>query len=121
MHTHHEVRHFPYNTHQLYAMVADVAAYPKFLPWCKAARILESHPDHLVAELKIAYKGISESYTSRVHLCPPQNGTAEIRVELIRGPFEHLFNLWQLIIQQLPFNSIKNSLNLFFCGKKIHS
>ena len=36
---HVEQRIVPYSTSQLYALVADVGAYPRFLPWCVGARV----------------------------------------------------------------------------------
>ena len=39
MPTHHEVKPVPYSADQMYALVADVEKYPKFLPWNAAARI----------------------------------------------------------------------------------
>ncbi|NBR33751.1 MAG: type II toxin-antitoxin system RatA family toxin, partial [Rhodobacteraceae bacterium] len=34
MPTHSETRSLPYSAQQMYDLVADVASYPKFLPWC---------------------------------------------------------------------------------------
>ena len=39
MTTHHETKILPYTAEQMYALVADVESYPKFLPWNSAARI----------------------------------------------------------------------------------
>ena len=44
MPTHHEVKRLPYSAAQMYDLVADVAAYPKFLPWNSAARIRSRTP-----------------------------------------------------------------------------
>lgn len=81
----------PYTPRQLFALVADVERYPEFLPWCRAARILEHKEGELLAELVISFKGFTESYTSRVVLTPP----AAIDVTMTRGPFEHLVNRWR--------------------------
>lgn len=99
MPTHHETQQLPYTTDQLFAMVADVAAYPDFLPWCVGARILERSEAELTAQLLIGYKNIRETYTSRVLLSPPArvHAPCEIRVEQVKGPFEHLSNHWQFI------------------------
>ena len=42
MPTHQETRSLPYSAQQMYALVADVAKYPEFLPWTAAARIRKS-------------------------------------------------------------------------------
>ena len=39
MPTHAEKRRMPYSADEMFALIADVAAYPEFLPWCSAARI----------------------------------------------------------------------------------
>ena len=44
MPSHSEQRHLPYSAQQMYDLVADVASYPKFLPWTSAARIRSRSP-----------------------------------------------------------------------------
>ena len=39
MPAHFETKILPFAPQQLFDMVADVASYPEFLPWCKAARV----------------------------------------------------------------------------------
>lgn len=94
MPTHREVQILPYTPQQLFALVADVERYPEFLPWCRAARILERSEGEMLAELIIAFKGFSESYVSRVRLTPPGVGEGVIDVSMVRGPFQHLVNHW---------------------------
>ena len=59
MPTHSETKHLPYSAQQMYDLVADVASYPKFLPWTAAARIRsrEDKGDHEVmhADLVISF------------------------------------------------------------------
>ncbi len=96
MPAHSETQFFPYSPHQLYALVADVERYPEFLPWCRAARILDRKADYFLAELVITFKHLTEQYTSRVTTQPPtatQNG--RIDVELVSGPFDRLENHWR--------------------------
>jgi len=96
MPAHSESRSFPYATDKLYALVADVENYPVFLPWCRAARILQRFDDGFTAELIISFKGLTEQYTSRITLTPPAGDHANCRidVELVSGPFHHLSNHW---------------------------
>ena len=44
MPTHSETKRLPYTAQQMYDLVADVASYPKFLPWNSAARIRSRTP-----------------------------------------------------------------------------
>lgn len=71
-------------------MVADVAAYPDFLPWCIATRIRSVDDDHLVADMVIGFKMFREQFTSQVEL----NGPMSIKVKYENGPFKYLKNNW---------------------------
>jgi len=85
----------PYTPAQLHALVADVAKYPQFLPWCVGARV-RSHVGHeMVADLTIGFGPIRESFTSRVLFLPPTpDGSRAIRVQYEKGPFKYLHNSW---------------------------
>ncbi len=88
---HEEHATFPYSSEQLFDIVADVAAYPSFIPWCSGARIQSAGPTLIVAELAIGFGPFSESFTSHVDLSRP----TEVVVRAIAGPLEHLTNRWR--------------------------
>ena len=88
---HEETLHLPYTPEQCFALVADVASYPQFLPWCKAARIISSSQNLITAELVISFHHLRESYTSQISLTP----SSRIAVRQTSGPFERLDTLWQ--------------------------
>jgi coenzyme Q-binding protein COQ10 len=74
----------PYTAAQLCALVADVAKYPIFLPWCIGARIRSHVGDPF-----------RESFTSRVTLIPADEaGVCTIKTEYENGPFKYLHNRW---------------------------
>jgi len=61
MPSHSENRVMPYTAQQMYDLVTDVESYPKFLPWCAAARIRSVQPDGearrlMLADLVISFK-----------------------------------------------------------------
>ena len=91
MPSHYQKEILPHTPAQLFELVADVERYPEFLPWCKAARIIEKGEGEIIAELVISYKQFSEKYTSRIKL----NENSEIDVTAIKGPFKHLHNNWK--------------------------
>lgn len=95
MPTHAEKRNVPYSAAQMYALVADIAAYPEFLPWCAAARIrkrTETDTGAVIeADLVISFKLFRERFGSRVTLHPDDN---KIDVEYLDGPFRYLNNHW---------------------------
>lgn len=88
-----ERKRLNYRADQLYALVADVESYPKFLPWCVAARIRQRHHepqgDVELSDLVIGFKMLREKFTSKVTL-----GQDRIDVEYIEGPFKYLTNHW---------------------------
>ncbi|KAB7615740.1 type II toxin-antitoxin system RatA family toxin [Amylibacter sp. SFDW26] len=98
MPTHAETRIMPYTAKQMYDLIADVDAYPKFLPWCSAARIRKRTPDGMNeivdADLVISFKVFRERFGSRVTLMPEDN---KIVVEYLDGPFKYLKNNWSFV------------------------
>ena len=98
MPTHAEVRAMSYSAEQMYALIADVASYPQFLPWCSAARIRSRRPlpdgtgEVIEADLVISFKLFRERFGSRVTLRPQAR---EIDVEYLDGPFKYLNNHWK--------------------------
>lgn len=91
MPAHTERQFLPYTPERLFDLVADIEKYPQFLPWCRAARIIERKENELLAELVISFAHLSESYISRVTLARP----AAIDVVMVKGPFEYLVNRWR--------------------------
>ncbi|WP_226621336.1 type II toxin-antitoxin system RatA family toxin [Alloyangia pacifica] len=95
MPTHSETKRLPYTAQQMYDLVADVANYPKFLPWTAAARIRsrDDMGDHevMLADLVISFKVFRERFGSRVTLWPE---TKKIDTEYLDGPFKHMVSKW---------------------------
>jgi coenzyme Q-binding protein COQ10 len=96
MSAHHETRVLPYTADQMYALVADVANYPKFLPWTAAARVRSTTDagDHqvMLADLVISFKVFREKFGSRVVLWPEKQ---KIDTSYLDGPFNHMESTWQ--------------------------
>ncbi|MGE4324214.1 MAG: type II toxin-antitoxin system RatA family toxin [Sphingobium sp.] len=87
---HNETRHLPYSPQQMFDLVSDVAAYPEFLPWVSAIRVRSDGENEMVADMIVGFKGIKESFTSRVLKHRPDS----VRVDYIDGPLKHLHNIW---------------------------
>jgi coenzyme Q-binding protein COQ10 len=90
MPTHAEKRVLRYTPEQMFDLVADVGAYPEFLPWCIGARVRKREGDVITADLVIGFKMFRERYTSRVTLDRP----GRIDVRYIQGPLKYLNNHW---------------------------
>ncbi len=107
-----------FSPEQIFALVKDVPSYPQFIPWCKGARILEYESENVfLAELVIGFKGITERYTSRVTLTPH----SAIRAEMVKGPFHHLINEWELVPQADGGTEIRLMLDFAFSSKLLDS
>ncbi len=95
MPTHSETRTLPYTAQQMYDLVADVEDYPKFLPWCSAARIRSVTPEGeaevMLADLVISFKVFRERFGSRVTLYADD---MKIDTEYLDGPFRYLKSNW---------------------------
>jgi len=92
---HSETRALPWTARQMYDLVADVAAYPEFLPWIAAARIrsVTDAGDHrvMLADLVVSFKVFRERFGSRVVLW---NEPLRIDIDYLDGPFHYLRSSW---------------------------
>lgn len=79
----------------MFDLVADVEKYPQFVPLCTAMRVRSRTPKNdttvVVAAMTVAYKVISQTFTSRVTLDKPH---LVILVEYLDGPFSRMQNRW---------------------------
>lgn len=79
-----------HSAHEMFALVTDVASYPRFLPWCDRADVLQALPDGMVAQVGIAFGGIRQSFTTR----NTHRADAQLDMELVDGPFSRLDGHW---------------------------
>lgn len=98
----------PYSAARMFDLVADIPAYPQFLPWCSGARVLSTHADEVTAAIDIAYGGVHKTFTTRNLL---QRGKM-MEIRLVEGPFSHLQGFWQF--QALGEHESKITLDLEF-------
>jgi len=94
MPVHRERRVLPYTPRQLFDLVADIEAYPQFLPWCIGARIRKREGAQIVADLVIGFRLFRERFTSKVTLQPDYPGGPRIDTVYADGPFKRLENHW---------------------------
>ncbi|WP_226468350.1 type II toxin-antitoxin system RatA family toxin [Luteimonas panaciterrae] len=76
---------------RMFALVNDVAAYPRRFEWCEAAEILESDETRLVARLDLGFGALRTWFTTENTLSPPHH----IDMALRDGPFKRLHGRWQ--------------------------
>ena len=93
---HSETRHLPYTAEQMFDLVADVRRYPEFLPWVSAMRVRQDGETETVADMIVGFKGLRETFTSRVEKSRPER----ISVEYVDGPLKYLRNDWRFRPEQ---------------------
>jgi coenzyme Q-binding protein COQ10 len=79
----------------MFALVADVERYPKFLPLCEELKLKRRErrdgKEVLIATMVVGYKLIRESFTTEVIL---DADARTILVHYLDGPFSFLENRW---------------------------
>ena len=93
---------------KMFALVNDVAAYPRRFDWCETAQVLESGEARLVARLDLGFAGLRTWFTTENTLSPPHH----IDMVLKDGPFRKLEGRWQF--HALDESACKVSLTLDF-------
>ncbi len=82
-----------YSPQEMYQLVTGVQDYPKFLPWCERAEVLEQHEEGMTARLTLHYAGVRHAFTTRNRHVPHRT----VVVELVDGPFSHLDGTWNFL------------------------
>lgn len=97
-----------FSARQMFDLVNDIEAYPKFLPWCADSRIIKREEDYVEAELMISKGGFKKSFSTRNRV----DMGGRITVSLLNGPFSHLEGVWNFM--PLRADASKISLDLEF-------
>ena len=95
MTSHAEIKYLPYTAKEMFDLVADISAYPEFLPWCAAARVRKEmqrgEVKQIEADLVISFKVFREKFGSRVLL---DTSNYVIETDYIDGPFRYMHSVW---------------------------
>lgn len=75
----------------MYALVADIESYPRFLPWCGSAVVRQRLNLEEIATLEIVRGVIRLSLTTRNRMRKAEG----IDIDLVEGPFERLRGRWR--------------------------
>jgi len=87
-----------YSAREIYDLVTAVADYPKFLPWCERAEVLETHADGMTARLHLNYLGVRHAFTTRNVQVPGES----VLMTLVDGPFSRLEGSWRFVALGAP-------------------
>lgn len=97
-----------HSTARMFALVNDVAAYPRRFDWCDSAQVLESSDVLMVARLDLGLGALRTWFTTRNTLSPPHH----IDLQLVDGPFRSLSGRWEF--HALDETACKVTLTLTF-------
>lgn len=97
-----------YSARQMFELVNSVEEYPRFLPWCSAARVINQTQQIVEAAVEISWSGVHKSFTTRNHLSPYER----IDISLVEGPFRRFTGGWRFI--ELHEQGCKVDLELEF-------
>jgi coenzyme Q-binding protein COQ10 len=110
MHVYETKHPIAHSADDMFALVADVESYPKFLPLCEALSLKRREQrdgnEVLTATMRVGYKLIRESFTTEVVLDP---AARTILVHYLDGPFAFLENRWQF----LPISAASCEINFY--------
>lgn len=98
----------PYTPAEMYDLVADIEAYPEFLPWCSGARVEDKSEDDVTATIDIHKAGVEKSFTTHNR----HQVKKMIEMRLVEGPFQRLDGYWRF--DPLGDSACKVSLDLEF-------
>src|SRR3954464_4909140 len=81
----------PHGAAELYALVEDVETYPRFLPWCTDARVLQRTETSTRATITAGMAGVRHSLTTDNENRPGE----AIDMRLVEGPFKAFAAAWR--------------------------
>jgi ribosome-associated toxin RatA of RatAB toxin-antitoxin module len=82
----------PYTAEGMFDLIEHAEDYPKFLPWCVAATILERNDDWVAARIEFSYLKVRFGFQTR----NPKRRPEWLNVRLVEGPFRHFQADWRL-------------------------
>ncbi|HEY5082735.1 MAG TPA: SRPBCC family protein [Bauldia sp.] len=87
-----------HSAEEMFALVANIEDYPKFVPLCQALVVRghskEGDREIVVADMTVAYGPVRETFTTRVTLYRPGH---TIAASYLDGPFRHLDSSWSFV------------------------
>jgi ribosome-associated toxin RatA of RatAB toxin-antitoxin module len=82
----------PYSTSAMFDVIEQAEHYPRFIPWCTHAQILERTDDVVAAILTMRVAGLSLSLETR----NPKRRPHWLTLRMVRGPLRRFTGQWNL-------------------------
>ena len=97
---------------QMFSLVDDIESYPRFLPWCRAAKVDERTAGSVLATLSVGMRGLKQTFSTRNDLHPPE----AMDMRLLKGPFRHFAAAWRFRPLSAQACSVEFSLEYEIAG-----
>lgn len=101
-----------HSAEQMFALVGDIESYPRFLPWCRAAKVDERTEERVQATLSVGMRGLKQTFSTRNELRPPE----AMEMRLLKGPFRHFAAAWRFRPLSAQACSVEFSLEYEMAG-----
>lgn len=79
-----------YSCDELFALATDIEQYPRFLPWCKSARVVHADGDVREVDNHFGAGPADLAFRSRAIAMPP----TRLEIASIDGPFRRFTLVW---------------------------
>ena len=107
----------PYSAQEMFDLVADVASYKDFLPWCSNSRRISSGENEMCGWIEVSRLGITQDFSTCNELYPPGRMT----LILNEGPFKRLQGEWQFLALREDACKVTLVMEFEFSGKLINA
>ncbi|MCG6861331.1 MAG: type II toxin-antitoxin system RatA family toxin [Chromatiaceae bacterium] len=104
-----------FSASQMFDLVANMEAYPEFLPWCVDAEILSREDNQICGRMEVARVGIHQSFTTCNRFKPAER----MELKLVDGPFRKLQGAWSFRPLRADACKVELELDFEFSGKLI--
>lgn len=77
---------------QLFDLIEAAEHYPRFLPWCAGATILQRDDEIVSADIRVRWRGVNFEMRTR----NPKRRPEHMLIHLEKGPFRRFEGVWRL-------------------------
>lgn len=77
---------------RIFDIIEAAEHYPRFLPWCAGATILERDEALVAARIEVAWRGVKFGFVTR----NPKRRPTWMQITLAQGPFKSFDGQWEL-------------------------
>jgi ribosome-associated toxin RatA of RatAB toxin-antitoxin module len=81
-----------HSVEDMYYLINDVIAYPKFLPNCSDSKVIAQDEHSMTAAILVSKGGLKKWFTTQNVLMSNE----EVKLSLVDGPFKYLVGGWKL-------------------------